>query len=403
MIRVTLALSLASLLVGCAEPRRPPNLVLIVVDALRADALGCYGNPDGASPVLDALAVRGVQFQSCVAQAPWAVASLATILTGRYPSGHGANFPGRPIAPGVPLLAEAIAPSGRDAGAVAGIGLALAEHGLDRGFAWSDDFGAGDDVGAGRSGSAAADSVARAAADRVDSLGKRPFFLLMACSVGVPDPDAPPAERREHYREGVRAADRALGRLLHRLQRAGRLDDTIFLVTASRGEALGGYAQLPSSRNPHAEVLEVPLLVGAPGRVARELRTDPAMLVDVLPTVLQLLGQAPTRTAGRGLLGPNRSERPLYAEVVAPHANERCVALGGWKAVHDRLTGDWRLYDLTADPGETLDLAASRPDVLERLREAMPEPGTFDVSADESSAWLRAEEKSRLQRLSYPE
>jgi arylsulfatase A-like enzyme len=367
------ALAVALLLGGCAEPRRPPNLALIVVDALRADALGCYGNPDADSPVMDALAARGAQFRTCVAQAPWALPSLATILTGRYPSGHGANLPGRAVAPGVPLLAEAIAPSGREAGAVAGIGLALAEHGLDRGFAWSEDFGAGGD------GSPAAEDVVRVAADRVESLGKRPFFLLLACPGGVRDPEARPTDRRERYRDGVRAADRALGGLLHRLRLAGKLDNTIFLVTASRGEALGEHGGMPSSRNPHAGVLDVPLLVGAPGRVARELRDDPAMLVDVLPTVLQLVGQAPTRTAGRGLLGPDRSERPLYAEIVEPEANARCVALGGWKAVHDRLTGEWRLYDLTADPGETLDVAASRPDELERLRAAMPEPGAFDV------------------------
>ena len=74
-------LTLAVALAGCSKPYRPPSLVLIVVDTLRADALGCYGDPDAATPALDALASSGVLFRRCVSQAPWTLPAVGTILT----------------------------------------------------------------------------------------------------------------------------------------------------------------------------------------------------------------------------------------------------------------------------------------------------------------------------------
>jgi arylsulfatase A-like enzyme len=449
LIRLLLAIAVVSLLGGCAEPRRAPNLVLIVVDALRADALGCYGNPDGASPVLDAVAARGVQFRTCISQAPWALPSVATILTGRFPSGHGANFPGRPVAPGVPLLAEAIAPSGRVAGAVVGNRFLQAKHGLDRGFAHFDASPAGDAAGA------TADGITGAAVEWISTLGKRPFFLFLVYvdphdpwvarpGAKLPAYDGPVRsgqdiwelrERRNElgppdfaflralYQGEVRATDGAIGELVDHLRETGRLDETIFLITADHGELLGEHGWIGHTRSLHAGVLEVPLVVTAPRGVPAELRADPAMLVDLLPTVLQLLGQAPTRTAGRGLLGPDRTERALYSEVAYDpqstppdsdparsvlRAREltlivgmRSLVLGDWKAIHDRLTDTWRLYDLAADPGEIRDLAAIRPDVLDGLRQAFPEPGSFDVPAEEVVAGVTPEEMERLRSAGY--
>jgi arylsulfatase A-like enzyme len=449
LIRVLLAIALVFVLGGCAEPRRPPNLVLIVVDALRADALGCYGNPDGTSPVLDALAARGVQFRTCISQAPWALPSVASILTGRFPSGHGANRVERPVAPGVPLLAEAIAPSGRVAGAVIGNRFLQAKHGLDRGFAHFDVSPAGDAT------TGVADGVSRSAVAWISTLGKRPFFLFLVYMdphdpwVARPGAKLPAYEGplgsgqdiwelrdqrselgpsdlaflRALYHGEVRATDSAIGELVDHLGETGRLDETIFLITADHGELLGEHGWIGHTRSLHAGVLEVPLVITAPQHVPAELRADPAMLVDLLPTVLQLLGQAPTRTAGRGLLGPDRAERALYSEVTydpqsIPQdpdparsalrtkeltlvAGMRSLVRGDWKAIHDRLTDTWRLYDLASDPGETRDVAASRPDMLDDLRQAFPEPGAFDVPAEEALAGVAPEEMERLRAAGY--
>lgn len=445
----TFALASLALLSGCGELPRPPNLVLIVVDTLRADALGCYGNPCGATPELDALAARGIQFRTCVSQAPWTLPAVASVLTGRFPSAHGANRLQSAVAPGVPLLPEAVASSGWATGAVVGSHFLQEKYGLHRGFAHHDATLVGDES------SVASDGITRAAIDWIDTLGKRSFFLFLfymdphdayVAQPGAKLPDYGGPVRSGHdiwelrersdalgaddlqylralYGGEVLATDRAIGRLVDRLQESGRLDDTIFLITADHGEEFLEHGWIGHTRNLHNSLLDVPLLICAPKRVPAELRTDPAMLVDLLPTVLQLLGQAPTRTAGRGLLGPDRTERALYSEVTydpqstppdpdparsALRAREltliagmRSLVRGDWKAIHDRLTDTWQLYDLAADPGETRDLAAIRPDVLDGLRQAFPEPGSFDVPAEEVVVGITPEEMERLRSAGY--
>jgi arylsulfatase A-like enzyme len=452
LLRVVLSLAvLAPLLAGCGRPYRAPSLILLVVDTLRADALGCYGSPDADTPVLDALAARGVLFRRCVSQAPWTLPAVGTVLTGRYPSGHGANRLLRPAAPGATLLPEMLRPSGYDTGAVVSNHFLEPKYGLHRGFDHYDDSPVGD------ASAVTSEAVTDAALRWIREDQPQPFFLFLfymdphyrymahegwtrgddysgpvrsdadiwelraRCAEMTP---ADRARLRELYLGEVRALDHAVGRLVAALDEDGRLDNTFFLITADHGEELGERGWIGHTRNLHGDLLDVPLVVTASRYLEPAIRTDPAMLADVFPTVLQLLGQArPHRVVGRALFDPDRPDRPLYAEVtydpqaIPPQADPekdarraleltkvtdmRAVQHGRWKAIRNRLTDTWELYDLEADPGETRDVAAGHADVLERLRAELPEPGTFAVPEGETTAGITPEEIERLRGLGY--
>jgi arylsulfatase A-like enzyme len=448
--RLTLAsVTALALLSGCGEPRRPPNLVLIVVDTLRADALGSYGNPAGVTPNLDAIAARGTQFRECLSSAPWTLPAVATLLTGRQPSGHGANRLQSAVTPGASLIPEALTASGYESGAFVSNHFLQEKYGLHRGFDHLD----GSQVGDARS--ITSPDVTEAAIQWVETAEPRPFFLFlfymdphyeyMAQPGGpLPEYSGPlhagqdiwdlrdrtsvlgPADfdyLRALYQGEVRAVDRAFGRLCDWLRDTGQFENTYFIITADHGEQLGERGWIGHTRNLHGELLDVPLLIAGPAIPAPVLRNDPAALIDIYPTVLQLLGQAPARLPGRGLFSPDPEERVLYAEVTYdPQAiplqndptrsllrareltkvtDQRAVQKGRWKLVRDRIRETWALYDRETDPGERRDLADSHPAVVDALQKAFPPPGSFEVPADSATAGIGEEEMERLRNLGY--
>jgi len=354
---------LIALLAGCSEPPPRPSLVFVLAEALSGGDTGCGGSPTARTPHVDALARSGLQFRTCVTQSPHPVPALASLLTGRYPSGHGANLPGREIAPGVPMLAENIrSRSYRTAAFLAGdfpekgVGL---QNGFDVFDSGANGIAAFPDEGEGP-GSSDVD-VIEAALSWVRSDWK-PCFLLV-CPSG-----------------SAEEVDRAAGRLRRGLARHGTAAHTFWLFSALRG---GREDDGPEARPLTRRELEVPMIVASPRWISAALRDDPAMLIDAVPTALQCLGFAPTRVPGHGLLhraadgDGNGAGRTLVAEDAAAHA--KAVRVGDRKAVHDETSGTWRVYDLTVDPAETSDVAATEPNVLRLLQQAMPESGMFDV------------------------
>jgi arylsulfatase A-like enzyme len=342
---------------GCAEPPPRPNVVVMVANSLGPGQMGCGGAPEARTPHLDALARSGLQFRTCVSQSPHPFPALATVLTGRFPSGHGAIEEewaleeNHEVAPGVPMMAELIrSRSYRTAAFVEGDQPGTG-FGLERGF---DLF----DAELVRRSLPPPRSLADSALAFMRSGGWPSFVVLVSGG----------------YVEAVEGSARILRR---GLEQDGTARHTFFLLTALEGSERGedGAHRLPAWK------LDVPMVVAAPGRIDPALREDPAMLIDVLPTVLQCLGFAPSRLPGRGLLrvaDDGDGERPLYAESRLWGDDwERSVRLGDWKAVHDEPEDVWYLYDLSVDPLGTRDLATERREELRRLQAAMPEPGRF--------------------------
>ncbi|NNE44665.1 MAG: sulfatase-like hydrolase/transferase, partial [Gemmatimonadetes bacterium] len=228
---------------------------------------------------------------------------------------------------------------------------------------------------------------------------------------------------RALYAGEVRAFDRAVGRLVRWLKETDRYENTFFLITSDHGEQLGEREWIGHTRNLHAELLDVPLIIAGRKWLEPELRNDPAALIDIYPTVLQLLGLAPMPLPGRGLFSPDRPDRALYSEVtfdpqVIPNqsdparnvlrareltkiADQRAVQQGRWKLIRNRLTDTWQLFDRETDPGETQDLSGAHPAVVDALQGSFPEPGSFEVPEEETVRGISEDEITRLRNLGY--
>jgi arylsulfatase A-like enzyme len=340
----------ASLLLASASACRGPdtavrpNVVLIVVDTLRADALGCYGAGEDASPRIDALARGGVRFSRTRAQAPWTVPSISSLLTACYPSEHRQGV-GRDLVPRCPNVAAAFARGGYTTAAVADFATPL----VQQGFATFDvPFGAFADRARVGKKNLAELTFARAA-DWVAVHGGSPFFLLVHTfevhdyflSKGYSRRAARrsrPAYRgpflswalrdasidagrqlvqdlaaadpndmdfvRQLYLGDVRATDAAVGGLLDRIERLGLSERTVVVFAADHGEGFDVQARRFSHGGRlHEDLLRVPLVMSWPGHLAPAVASHPVELVDVVPTLLALTGlEGGTTPHGRALV-----------------------------------------------------------------------------------------------------
>ncbi|MCB9834022.1 MAG: sulfatase-like hydrolase/transferase [Planctomycetes bacterium] len=382
---------------------RPRHLVWITVMGLRRDALSCLGGPEGATPRLDRLAGHSLLLARHWAPIPDAALSLESTFHGRYPSATPLHRR-RQALPDDPAGNRGLAPRLSAAGFHT-IGLVAASAAelagpeaevLRAGFT---DLLPADRVGAG--------------ADRIEDLTAildrlpeaAPVFIWLQLDdparalAATAGPDETPAARRERYRGGVAEADRKLGALLDLLERRGLRDDGLVLVDADQGAIL--------DRGPEATLgesgLAIPGLIHLPGgRVARH--DQPSGNVDLLPTVFDLLGLAPDPVAqGQSLAGLLLPEpvaavlpRPFaYAEIpagatAAPGGGDlQAIRVGDYELIVDGRRGFDQLYDLAVDPGEELDLAGRRPDLVARLgamiRVLRQESSLINVPEDQRS------------------
>ena len=361
----------ASLAVGaCSDPppARPPLVVWIEVDTLRADALGAYGNrargEDGCapSPRIDALAAEGVLFERAYAPAPWTIPSLATQLSGRWPWEHGCDrlleVCDADSAALVPRLAER---GVRSAGVMTNF-VARGRFGFARGFELWDEA-----LAQGHEGSTA-DEAARSLLALQDRLGgaraePRLLFLWLfdphyryeehagrrfgpGWGDRAREPYAGPltgdeplnallARRAElspedhaflrgRYASEVAEADRAVGIVLDGLAERGLLDDAWVVLTADHGEELFDRGFLGHAHGLHEELVRVPLIVRPPRGVAPGRRgarvAHPVSLIDLPATVHELAAGVAPGTGGAPPLGHSRS---LLRTVVEGDAPER--------------------------------------------------------------------------------
>ena len=429
--------ALGAALGGCApatDGRAAPNVVLVVVDTLRADHLSCYGHARETSPHLDRLAAEGVRFERAISQAPWTTPSVASLMTSRYPSAVGVGSERAVLADELELLPELLARAGYLTGAVVSHTFCSARWNFDQGFDWFDQSNIG--------GHAAVTSpgVTARALEFVDWAGDEPFFLWAHYFDphfryvehegleygGRGDYDGPiesgldfkylfdrrfdltPAdlnELRRIYDSEVAFTDRWVGALLDGLRERGRYDDTLVVVTGDHGEEFGDHGDLGHARQLYRELLGVPLIVkppvGArgvppPGSVA----THPVALLDVLPTILELAGfEALHGLEGRGLFGPT-DPRPIVSET-ARAGGVRSVTLGEWKLIQWLEDGRSELYRISIDPRERADLAAELPDEVERLEAALARWERDTRVRVERELDLSPEELERLQALGY--
>jgi len=431
----------AALAVACGGAA-PRNVLLIVVDTLRWDRLGAYGHFRDSSPAMDALAAEGVRFERAYATAPWTMPSVASMITGLYPSGHGVVTALAGMPESAVTLAEILNERGFQTGAVVSNRLLRSRrgHGFTQGYEIyrSSEARGHDHVstqGVTRQAIAILEAFARSdapfllfvhyfdphfnyrehsevdfAPERVGSLdGRQDIQELRRMLKGLSQEEID--FLLDLYDEEVFFTDAGIGRLLDALRRLGRYDDTLVIVTSDHGEEFRDHGWLGHTRTLYQELVRVPLIVSAPGHRARpRVVEEPVSLVSITPTVLDLLGiDAPglpfhepslaSRIRGKsarasdfvltevGFLPPN-----------APSSVKRAFKKGivgeRFKLIRDEETHAIEVYDLESDPGETRNLAEERPELRDRLlgaledrlrraREAATEPDLRHLTKEE--------------------
>ena len=379
------------LVAGCRRERPAgssagrPNVLLVTIDTLRADHVGCYGRAGAATPTLDALAARGVRFGTAIAHVPLTGPSHASILTGRTPLGHGFRDNGGYVIPAeAKTAAEDFRQAGyRTAAFVSGFPLDR-RFGFDRGFdAYDDHLPKGNDPRRTPYVERLADATTGAVLRWLAApAGASPFFLW----VHYYDPHAPyepPADLAERFRAApydgeIAFVDAQLARLLRGLDEKGALARTVVLVTADHGEALGEHGEDTHGLFVYDATLRVPWIMAGPGLAAGRVATTAARGIDVLPTLLDYAGLAAgSGVEGRSLRpaaeGREMSDAPAYAESLYPEREFGWAPLHAWRTAKFKLIEAPRpeLYDLEADAAETANRAADQPARAQELRQRL--------------------------------
>ncbi len=355
-----------------------PNLLLVTLDTVRADRLGCYGRSRAMTPVIDRLASRGVVLPRVSAPTPVTLPSHATILTGSYPPGHGVRSNGVfTLAEDRHTLAEMLGAAGYRTGAFVSAFVLDHRFGLAQGFQTYDDQLPDRDPMArfGFMAERRADETCGRLISWLEQDGDdRPFFAWLHLFDPHQDylPPEPFATRfgDDLYDGEIAFSDHQLGRVLAQLRRLGLEQETLLVVVADHGQCLGEHGEDTHGLFIYESATRVPLILNLPGTVVPgALYSEPAHLADLVPTMLDLLG-LPAGGDGAGSLreqvqgrsfagavrgrGSEGGESLLYMETWHPRYNYgwselTAIIADGQKYIEAPIP---ELYDLAADPAE---------------------------------------------------
>lgn len=370
------------------EEKSRPNVVIYLVDTLRADRLGCYGYSKPTSPHLDRFAEGATLFETAIAQAPWTRPSVASVLTGMNPLEHRVRTLESRLPDAAETLPERLRAAGYRTAAFSTNWHVSTEAGLAQGF---DDF----DFNPQDPDSVAVNRRVLAWLDR--NRGSKPFFLYIhaldphAPYTPPPDlrrrfaPGAPPhagtieglrgiykargerrfaliAEIAPLYDAEIAANDRSFGALLSALKERGLFEESLIVFVSDHGEALGEHRDFGHARSLYAEELDVPLVVKLPFQTRGGRSTRLAQHVDLLPTVLAAAGlPPPSGLRGADLFGPEVGTRPAFSHLSYNNRVGMSVVFDGWKRIEPWSRKLGRQPELYRAGDETHDLAGSHP------------------------------------------
>jgi arylsulfatase A-like enzyme len=413
-------LALAALVAQWATSGPPANVLLISVDTLRHDRLGYAGYGRGTSPRIDELARDGVVFERSYSQSGWTLPSMATVHTGLYPHQHGATRFDRAMRTDVPTLATMLLSLGYDTRAYVSHILVSERYEFDHGFERFD-TSAFDPANPG--GIATGERLTDLVLGDIGEI-QEPYFLWIHYfdphSPYLPHADFDFGDARtDRYDGEIAYTDRHVGRLLDALGERGLLENTAVVFTSDHGEEFGEHGG-DRHFSLHEEVLRTPLVIRAPGVPPRTV-TEPVEQIDLLPTLLSLLGlDVDPDYPGRDILATPVPPHTIYAERTAPATlRQRAVIDRDHKLIvvednphppsyaesftYDQLSRvepGLHLYDLDADPAEATNLYT--PHGEERLRLRGLYDGHFQTPVERrSTVDVDADLQEQLRILGY--
>ena len=385
------------------------DIIVLLVDVLGADSLGCYGYERPTSPNIDALAADSILFEHAIASSTFTKTSVASLFSGRFPHNHGV-YKGQFSGPGaaitsdvleeeIPTLAESFSENGWTTAGWVSNEQVMNYMGFGQGFDLYDDF-------AGKIPSIR--KKFRGWSDKV--LGRMQSF----CYLHFIDLHAPYVPLEEHYGsfghtesnlphmdlhewektktrinngrqpfgsqelEAYRArhdevlvgVDQGIGRILDDLKASGRYDNSLIVLISDHGDAFWEHGFIEHSNKPYDEVIRVPLIIKLPNSEQAGRRVDQMVgLVDLGPTLLDFAGLRPPRGVDgrsfldllldRGTPPPARTIFSEYKELVAIRTDKWKYLLGPFQAPE--------LYDLETDPSEQVNVLGTFPGVAERM------------------------------------
>jgi arylsulfatase A-like enzyme/Flp pilus assembly protein TadD len=383
LLALAMAISFALSAAAADHSKTPTNVVFITIDTLRADHLGCYGYKNIRTPNIDALALDSVKFERAFTPIPITLPSHTVIFTGTYPMLNGMHdFSGNRLGPQQQTLASVMKDRGYTTGAVVASAVLDSRFGLNRGFDFyydHFDFNRLEESNLDemeRPGHVVAEKVI----EWLSQNSQRPFLLWMHL-YDPHYPYRPPPPYNDEYKTNlydgeIAFADAQVGRLLHYLKEKGLYQKTLIVLSGDHGEGLGEHGEKTHGFFIYNSTLHIPLLIHLPRPPGINEVSAPVSTVDIMPTVLKILGiPVPSQVQGKSLLplifGNKQEETPyLYAETFLPRLHFDWSELRALENDHYHfiLAPKPELYDLSKDPKELHNLCAEKPAVSDELK-----------------------------------
>jgi arylsulfatase A-like enzyme len=430
------------------KPR--PNVIIFIVDSLRADSLGCYGNPYDTTPYLDEFSEKGVRFVNTYSHSTHTKLSIATLFSGLLPPSNGIRSVGASdisllkLPAGIITLAETFNKNGYHTFGFSNNAYIVKEFQFTQGF---DEFFY---IGGKNPKQATAEIINKTALKRLSAVNDRPFFAYLHY-MDVHLPYLPPAQfknlftkglarSRPYYRIGpykskisdsqvaytkamyhatIRYWDDEFGKFITAMENKGILKDDLVVVTADHGEEFYEHGGFGHNFTIYEETLRIPLIMAWPGSIHKGLkRNDMARIIDIYPTIANLAGldvsEIPLQGRDlfeKGFTGDKYenldNEVPiLYAETFRIKI-PRCILFQNKKLIYNKATGTYEFYKLDQDSRERVNLYNPYDPAIKelsfRLHKMMNLPRLFEKAEDDSQAILDAEKIEALKSLGYLE
>jgi arylsulfatase A-like enzyme len=414
-----------------------PNVLFVVSDTLRRDHLGTYGYSRQTSPRIDAFAASAVVFDRAYAQSPSTKPSMASVFTSLHPSAHRAVFNEHALADRFVTLAEVFAAASYETAGFTENPVVSGKFGYNQGFR---EYRIHKERHQRLGGPAKI--FDRALADWLGRNAQREFFLY----VHFVDPHSPYwapkkyrgrfaktegpggwgldvksstvgdlAEALAKYDEEILFVDARFGALLDRIEELGLREETIVVFLSDHGEAFGEHGAFHHSRSVYAELIDVPFMISASARMKAGRRSEPVQHIDLFPTLLDLTGTRAVaaklgvgdQLRGESLVDSNRSKL-TGRSIVSEHLRggwgrpARSIVSGDTKLIEQFDTGEFELYDLASDRGDTANRFDTAP--AEERDRLVAEARAFVEAVSYTAApevQVSPEDRLLLQQLGY--
>lgn len=394
---------------GCDKWRakKKLNIILIVIDTLRADHVSCYGYERNITPNIDRLASEGVLFKNAIVTSPWTLPSVASILTSQYPSVLGIREKIKPIDSSFPTLSGMLKQYNYTTHGIVSHVLLSARLGFGRGFDSYDEKSMFGHEGI------SSPPVTQKAVSFLQQSHNKPFFLFLHYF----DPHFNYLLHKGYnyypsysgklksgesilklwqirhslsqddirylvslYDSEIAFTDEYIGRLFDGLKKQGLYDNSIIILTADHGEEFMERGWIGHTVTLYQELIRVPFIMKLPGYKAK-IVNSPVSLIDVVPTIYRQLGlEVPDGLDGKALdfgHGPSVARGPVFSETFNPQIHQpgrikpiafRSIVLGDSKLIYDEIRNSRQMYDLSDDQYEQNDLSAQNSERNNRLK-----------------------------------